>query len=116
MISLQYPTTRKLDERLVELARKAGIKREPGPTRLTVGGGGRNVRDDRELYTDKSSDPKVRSLLADAQVHATLALAAATRAISGAATPGPQPAPPSRPPLELGRDDDGEDYDEDLLQ
>jgi hypothetical protein len=103
-------------ERLVELARKAGIRREPGPTRLTIGGGGRNVRDDRELYTDESSDPTVRSLLADAQVHATLALAAATRTISGASTSGPQPAPPPMPPLQLGRHDGGEDYDEDLLQ
>ena len=33
--------------------------------------------DYREFYTNESSDRKVRSLLADAQVHATLALAAA---------------------------------------
>lgn len=67
-------------ERLVELARAAGIKRKLGPTRLAVGGG-RVDPDDRELYTSESSDKKCRNLLADAQVHATLALAAATLAL-----------------------------------
>ena len=68
-------------ERLVALARAAGIKRKPRPTCLAVGGGGRVDPDDRELYANESSDKKCRNLLADAQVHATLALAAATLAL-----------------------------------
>jgi hypothetical protein len=91
-------------ERLIELAREAGIKREIAPTRITLGGGAPRPPDYGKFYTDESSDPKVRSLLADAQVHATLALAAATVALGKATA---SPPPPRHVTL---RPDPGDEY------
>jgi len=85
-----------------------------GPLRLDVGGDLRGTRSnpgDPELYDYEPTDRKVRSLLADAQVHATLALAAATHALATASTPASAP-PPRHVTL---RPDPGGD-DEDLPQ
>ncbi len=48
-----------------------------------------DIPDYGKLYTDEDSNPRCRNLLAEAQVHATLALAAALQ--------GPRPDRTSRP-------------------
>ena len=84
-------------ERLIELAREAGIQgpRIPTPTRFNIGGGPDlpDLPDYGKFYTDESSDPKCRNLLADAQVHALLAVAAALEAPQAGRTPGPATPP-----------------------
>jgi hypothetical protein len=100
-------------ERLVKLARERSMPPRTGPLRLDVGGdlrGTRSTPGDPELYDYEPTDRKVRSLLADAQVHATLALAAATAALGGAtaSTPSPQLPPPRHVTL---RPDPGDDED-----
>ena len=81
-------------EHLIELAHEAGIQRPriPTPTRIKIGGGPGipHIPDYGNLYTDEDSDPRCRNLLAEAQVHATLALAAALQG----STPRPEPASP----------------------
>jgi hypothetical protein len=95
-------------EHLIELAREAGIQgpRIPTPTRINIGGGPalRDIPDYGKLYTDEDSDPRCRNLLAGAQVHATLALAAALQepgpdrtSRPAAASPRPEPASPDAP-------------------
>jgi hypothetical protein len=98
-------------ERLVELARKAAVQQRPYDlplARLDVGsdlpGKGRlrnTPDDDRDLYDHDPGNGKVRNLLAEAQVHATLALAAALQESQpdrtswpAAASPRPEPATP----------------------
>jgi len=92
-------------ERLIELARQADIQRPPAPApgRIDVGAGlpGRTER--RELYAQDPANEKVRNLLAGAQVHATLALAAALdRSPAGPALrqlrPGLRQPPPASGP------------------
>jgi hypothetical protein len=84
-------------ERLIELAREAGIQgpRIPTPTRFNIGGGPDlpDLPDYGKFYADESSDPKCRNLLADAQVHALLAVAAALEAPQAGRTPGPATPP-----------------------
>ena len=77
-------------ERLIELAREAGIPgpRIPTPTRIKIGGGP-DLPDYRKLYAGEDSDPRCRNLLADAQVHALLAVAAALEAPQAGRTAGP---------------------------
>lgn len=95
-------------EHLIKLAREAGIQgpRIPTPTRINIGGGPDipDIPDYGKLYTDEDSDPRCRNLLAEAQVHATLALAAALQesrpdrtSRPAAATPRPEPASPDVP-------------------
>jgi len=124
-------------EHLIELAHEAGIQRPriPTPTRIKIGGGP-DIPDYGKLYTDEDSDPRCRNLLAEAQVHATLALAAALQKSQpdrtsrpAAATPRPEtptlphdpdsdvkrtPLPPGHPTRllleegsQLGREKDG---------
>lgn len=84
-------------ERLIELAREAGIQGPgiPTPTRFNIGGGPDlpDLPDYAKFYADESSDPKCRNLLADAQVHALLAVAAALEAPQAGRTPGPVTPP-----------------------
>jgi hypothetical protein len=85
-------------EYLIDLAHKAGIQRPriPTPTRVTLGGVPRvpDIPDYGKLYTDEDSDPRCRNLLAEAQVHATLALAAALQESRPDRTFRPEPASP----------------------
>jgi hypothetical protein len=80
-------------EHLIKLARDAGIKREITPTRVTLGGGRPDLPDYGKLYTNEDSDPRCRNLLADAQVHALLALAAALEEPQAGRTTGPATPP-----------------------
>jgi hypothetical protein len=98
-------------ERLVGAAREAGKKFIPTPTRVTFGGGGGlpDFPDYGKFYTNEDSDPRCRNLLADAQVHATLALAAATEAARSrpANADGPSsPDPEDDSPMFADQDDD----------
>jgi hypothetical protein len=88
-------------EHLIKLAHEAGIQRPriPTPTRINIGGGPElpDIPDYGKLYTDEDSDPRCRNLLAEAQVHATLAMAAALQESRPDRTSRPKPASPDAP-------------------